>query len=76
MVWTCPMHANNTLVRKSFSMQVDGPSRKMGRPKRTKIEVARIRLKKRNLYKDLVQDRQEWQNKIHVIDPNIVGIGL
>lgn len=46
------------LARKCFSTQVDGLSRKKGRPKRTWI-IVRIDLKKRNLSEDLAQDRLE-----------------
>lgn len=62
-----------TLVRKSFSMQVDGPSRKRGRVKMTWMEVVRIYPKKCNLFEDLALDRPEWRNSIHVADYNLVG---
>ena len=57
-------------------MQVDGPSRERGGPKRTWIEVVRMDLKKWKLYEGLAQDRLEWRNRIHVADPNIVGTRL
>lgn len=38
-----------TLLKKGFSMQVDGLRRKMGRPKRTWMEVGRINLRKCHL---------------------------
>ena len=63
-------------LRKGFSIEVDGPPRRRGRLKRTSMEVLRIDLRKCNLSEDLAQDRLEWRNKIHVIDPNIVGTRL
>ena len=64
------------LVKKSFSMQVDGPPRVRGRPMRMWMEVVRLDIKKCNLSKDWAQDRLEWRNMIHVANPNIVGIRL
>ena len=51
--------SNNGPVRISFSMQVDGPSKKRGRPKRMGMEVVRIDMKKCNISKNLAQDRLE-----------------
>ena len=46
MVWACPTQASNGAVRKSLIMQVDGPPRGRGRPKRTWMEVVKIYLTK------------------------------
>ena len=62
------------LGRKRFSTLVNAPSRRRARSKRTWKEVVRIDLKKCNLSKDLAKDRVEWQNRIHVVDPNIIEI--
>ena len=40
------------------------------------MEVVGTNMRKRNLSKDLAKDRREWQNIIHVADPNIVGTRL
>ena len=48
-----------TPVRKSLAMNVDGPPRGRGRPKRTWMEVVKIDMKKCGLYEDLAQDRSE-----------------
>jgi hypothetical protein len=63
-------------VRKSLDIQVEGPSRGRGRPKKTWMEVINSDLKKLHLSKDLAQNRTEWRNRIHVADPNMVGIRL
>ena len=63
-------------LRKSFAIQVEGPSRGRGRPKTTWMEVINSDLKKFHLSKDLTQNRTEWRNRIHVADPNMVGIRL
>ena len=57
-------------------MQVDGPPRGRGRPKRMWIKVVKIDMKKYNLSENLAQDKLEWRNIIHVADPNIVGTRL
>ena len=62
------------LVRKSLAMQIDGPPRGRGMLKRTWIEVVKIDLKKCNLSENLVHDRSEWKNRIHVADLNIVSM--
>lgn len=59
MVWV-KFRLITTLVRKSFSMQIDDPLWKRGRQKRTWMEVVKIHLKKCNLCEDLAQDRLEW----------------
>ena len=59
----------------SFYILVDGPLRERCRLKWTWMEVVIIDLKC-NLSEDLVQDRLEWGNKIHVDDPNIVRTRL
>ena len=53
---------------KGFLMQVAG-----GRPKRTRMEVVMINLKKCHISKDLASDRLGWRNNIHVANPNLVG---
>ena len=60
-------------VRQSFAMQVYGPPRERGSPKRTWMEVIIIDLKKCNLSKDLALDISKWRKRIHVAGPNIVG---
>lgn len=60
-------------MRRSFSMQVDGQSRKRGRPKRMWMEIIRKHLKKCSLPKDLAHERLEWGNRIHEAEPNAVG---
>lgn len=57
-------------------MQVDGPPRKSGRPKRTWIKVVRLDLKKCNLSEDLAQDRSEWKNRVYVVNPNKIEKGF
>ena len=54
------------------SMQVDGPPRKRGRPKRMWIEVVRIDNKKCNPSKYLAKDRLECRKQISCSDPSIV----
>ena len=63
-------------VRKSLAMQVDGSPSGRAKPKRMWMEIVKIDLKKYNLSEDLARDRSEWRNRIHVADPNIVGIRL
>ena len=46
----------------------------MGRTKRTWKEVLIIDLKECKLSEDLALDRSKWRNKIHIVDPNTVGI--
>ena len=41
------------LVRSKFSIEGDGPSRKRGRLKRTRMEAARIDMKKCTISEDL-----------------------
>eukprot|EP00268_Persea_americana_P015107 TRINITY_DN16854_c0_g1_i2.p1 TRINITY_DN16854_c0_g1~~TRINITY_DN16854_c0_g1_i2.p1 ORF type:complete len:146 (-),score=8.65 TRINITY_DN16854_c0_g1_i2:94-531(-) len=53
-------------VKRSFSMRIDGPSRKLSKPKMTWMVTVRIDLHKCNLSEDLAQDRLEWRNNIHV----------
>ena len=62
-------------VRESFAMQV-GPPRGRDRSKKTLMDVVKIDLKNCNLFEDLVYDRSEWRNIIHVADPNIVQARL
>ena len=57
-------------------MQVDGPSRKKGKPKSRLMEVVTINMNKCNLLEDLAQDRSEWRNKIHVATPTQLGQGF
>lgn len=57
-------------------MQVDGPTRRMSRLKRTWMKVVRQALQKSNLYEDLALDRSEWINRISVTDINVVGTML
>lgn len=58
-------------------MQVDGPPQGRDRPKRMWMEVVTIDLKKCNISEDLVQDRSERRNKIHVAaNPIIAGARL
>ena len=59
-------------VRKSFTLQGDGPEGE-GVGMKTWMEIVIIDLKKCNPSKDLVYDKSEWRNKIHAADPNIVG---
>lgn len=73
--WHAQHRLTMTLVRKNFPTLVDGPSKKIGRPKRAWMKVVRIVLKKCYLSKDLVQDRLEWQNGIHIANLKIVGTG-
>ena len=40
------------------------------------MNVVKIDMKKCNLSKDLIQDRLEGRNRIHVADPIIVGTRL
>eukprot|EP00268_Persea_americana_P036751 TRINITY_DN36273_c3_g1_i1.p1 TRINITY_DN36273_c3_g1~~TRINITY_DN36273_c3_g1_i1.p1 ORF type:complete len:111 (-),score=13.36 TRINITY_DN36273_c3_g1_i1:44-376(-) len=54
------MQANNIASKEKFLLQVDGPPRKRGRPKKTRMELVRIYLKKCNLSEDLAQDRLKW----------------
>ena len=54
-------------------MQVNGPSRKRGRPKRAWMEVD---LKKYNLSEDLAQENLGWRNRIHATNANIVWTRL
>ena len=61
-----------TLVRKSLAMKVNGLLRGRGRPKRTRMEVVKIDLKKCNLSENFAQDRSKWKNIIHVADSNIL----
>ena len=44
------------LVSKSLAMQIDGPPRGRGRPRRTWMEVVKIDLKKCDLFEDLALD--------------------
>lgn len=48
------------VMQLSSSIHVDGSLRKMGRMKRTWMEVVRIDLKMCNLPEDLAHDRLEW----------------
>lgn len=64
------------LVMKRFSMLVDSSSKKMGRPKKTLMEVARVDMEKCNISNYLSQDRLEWRNIIHVVDLNMVRTRL
>ena len=57
-------------------MQIDGPPKGKGKPKRTWMEPVKIYLKKCNLFKDLVKDRSEWRNIIHAVNPNVVRTRL
>ena len=70
------MQASNDPVEKKFFMQVDGPPRKRGRPKRTWIEAIKTDMKKCNLSEDLTKDRLDQRNKMHVADSNTVGTRL
>lgn len=49
-------------MRESFSMQVDGSSRKRDRLKKMSMEVARIDMKKCNQFEDLA--RIDWNGKM------------
>lgn len=60
----------------SFSMQVDGPLGKHGRPKWTWIEVVWIALNNFNLLMDLALDSSEWRNRNYVANLNMVGTRL
>lgn len=60
----------------SFSIQVDGPSRKHGRPKWTWIEVVWTLLNNCNLLMDLALDSSEWRNRNYVANLNMVGTRL
>lgn len=63
-------------VNKSFAMQVDGPLRERGRPKRTWVKVVKIYMKNCNLSEDWARDKLERRNIVHVADFNIVGTRL
>ena len=59
-------------------MQVDGPQRKWGDRERIWMEVVRIDLKNCDLSEDFPQGfglryRLEWQKRIHVGDPSMIG---
>ena len=49
-------------------MRVDGPPRKVHRPKETWMKVVGIDMEKCSLFEDLVLDRSEWRKKIYVVD--------
>ena len=55
MVWTCPMQVTK-LVRKSFSMHVNGPPKRKDTFKRKWMKVITINQEKCNLSVDLTQD--------------------
>ena len=50
-------------------MNVDGPPKERGRPKRMWMEVLKMDIKKCNLSGDLAQDKSEWRNRIRVTNP-------
>ena len=50
-----------------LAIQVDGPPRESGKPKKTQMEGVKIDLKC-NLSEDLDQDRSEWRKRIYVAD--------
>ena len=52
-------HVQRRLVRKSLAMKVVSPPRRMGRPKRTWMEVVKMDMRKCNLSENLAQDRSE-----------------
>lgn len=62
-------------LRRSFYAQVDGPRRShhSSSSNRTLMEAIKIDLNKCNLSKDLVQDRSDWINRIHIADLNMVA---
>lgn len=72
MRWIGVQHRPPTAMRKKNFMKVDGQSRKMGRSKRTWMDVVKIILKKCNQPKDLGPRQIGMEKKIHVVEPNMV----
>lgn len=65
MVWTCKMQSRNGANEEKFLYACRWPLRKRSRPKRTKMQVVPMDLKKCKILKD---PRIERQNRIQVTE--------